>query len=320
MLYYPSLITFIVPLGFNTIMTFFILIRELSNNHDFYTWFRTYHNVAAIFTFCSIVDVDSLTMINSKLAGLAAFDAPISPSTEHWILLATIWNFIIEDTCQLIIQIIYIFLSVNYEIIPFLNLVSASLLWICIVLGRSYHLFLYFKNRRRDQRRKVFMAEYTNLNNNGGGDNNGNGNEVLDIRSVEYVLAPPLEEVSPATIRPPSWWLNTDQQYSSRNIIPNNGVAGDGGNNGGRQNVARSDYQPLERRSSLYIGSFDDENEIGVAGPSTVYNRRGDSDGISYEMIGSEHDNTNENIGIGGYERVYDADRTSQDLENNREI
>ena len=44
-------------------------------------------------------------MMNSKLASLAAFDAPISPTTENWIFRISIWNFIIEDTPQLIIQV-----------------------------------------------------------------------------------------------------------------------------------------------------------------------------------------------------------------------
>ncbi len=86
-------------------MTFFILIRELSINPNFYKWFRTYHNVAAIFTIFSTADVESLTMINSKLANLAAFDAPISKPAEKRILIVSIGNFVIEDTPQLIIQV-----------------------------------------------------------------------------------------------------------------------------------------------------------------------------------------------------------------------
>ncbi|GES93556.1 glycosyltransferase family 2 protein [Rhizophagus clarus] len=315
-LYYPSLLTFIIPLGFNTIITFFILIRELSNNKEFYAWFRTYHNVAAIFTFCSVVDVESLTMINSKLADLAAFDAPISLTTENWILTTCIWNFIIEDTPQLIIQIIYIFLSVNYEIIPFLNLITASLLWICILCGRSYHLFLYCQDRYIDRRLQNFTVEYTNINNGNNNNRNGNENEVFvdngvtEIRSVEYVLAPPLEEVSPATIRPPSWWLNTTgteyQKHNSRSVTPNSGVIDDESNGGERQNDTGSDYQLLERRSSLYNGVYIDDNDIGIAGPSTIYNRND-----------NEHDaNTSGSMSYSGYERIFDNGRTSRDFGN----
>ncbi|PKC03656.1 hypothetical protein RhiirA5_503297 [Rhizophagus irregularis] len=332
-LYFPSLLAFIIPLGFNTIITFFILIRELSNNKAFYTWFRTYHNVAAIFTFCSIVDVESLTMINSKLADLAAFDAPIHSSTETWILITCIWNFIIEDTPQLVIQILYIFLSVNYEIIPFLNLISASLLWICILCGRSYHLFLYYQKRRRN-RLENFVVEYTNLNNAGGINNrNGNDREVFvnngatEIRSVEYVLSPHLEEISPATIRPPSWWLNTGteyQQHNPRSVTPNNGVTDDVNNVGGeKQNVTKTNYQLLERRSSLYNGVYIDENEIGVAGPSTIYNRSGGGGSTSYETNnnnsnGHEDANKNGSMNYSGYERIFNNDRTSQDFGNGR--
>ncbi|PKK64047.1 hypothetical protein RhiirC2_116936 [Rhizophagus irregularis] len=203
-------------------------------------------------------------MINSKLADLAAFDAPIHSSTETWILITCIWN-----------------------------LISASLLWICILCGRSYHLFLYYQKRRRN-RLENFVVEYTNLNNAGGINNrNGNDREVFvnngatEIRSVEYVLSPHLEEISPATIRPPSWWLNT------------------------------------ERRSSLYNGVYIDENEIGVAGPSTIYNRSGGGGSISYETNsnnsnGHEDANKNGSMNYSGYERIFNNDRTSQDFGNGR--
>ncbi|CAG8650233.1 9457_t:CDS:10 [Funneliformis caledonium] len=276
-LYIPSLLTFIIPLGLNTLITFFILIRELSNNTRFYKWFRTYHNVAAIFTVCSIADVDSLTMINSKLAGLDAFDAPISPGTEKWIFIVSIWNFIIEDTPQLIIQIIYIIYSVNYSIIPFLNLVSASLLWICIFFGRSYHMFLRYQDRH---------------------------------------------QVYQTTIRTPSSWLSQERhQDNSRHVNSGVNVGVDGGsnnNNGGRRNNDVSEYQPLERRSSvpLYnssLGPFDDAMGIGVAGPSNNNRTRSGSGGISYELIGSEHGNTNTSASgnvNNGYERFYGNDKT----------
>jgi hypothetical protein len=205
---------------------------------------------------------------------------------------------------------IYIFLSVNYEIIPFLNLVSSSLLWICILCGRSYHMFLYCQNRRRNE----FVAEYTNLN------RNRNENEVFvdngatEIRSVEYVLAPPLEEVSPATIRPPSWWLNTGTEYQKHNqssVTPNNGVAGDESNVGERQNVPKTNYQLLERRSSLYNGVYIDDNDIGVAGPSTIRN-------IDSNNSEDENTNTNGSTSYGGYERIFNNNRTSQDFGNGR--
>ncbi|CAI2190893.1 3611_t:CDS:10, partial [Funneliformis geosporum] len=269
-LYIPSLLTFVIPLGLNTLFTFFIVIRELSNNTKFYKWFRTYHNVAAIFTVCSIGDVDSLTMINSKLAGLDAFDAPIAPYTEKRILIVSIWNFIIEDTPQLIIQIIYIIYSVNYTIIPFLNLVSASLLT----------------------------------------------DNTTEIRSVEYVLAPPEVVCHTTTIRTPSCWLSPEQAPDNSRHFNYNG-GGSNNNNGGGPNYNRSDYQPLERRSSVPVynsslGPFDDGMAIGVAGPSNNNRARSGSGGISYEMVSSEHSNTNASTGgyvNNGYERVYGNDK-----------
>ncbi|RIB00515.1 hypothetical protein C2G38_2147857 [Gigaspora rosea] len=141
-LFYPSLFCLIVPLGFNIMVSFFLLIHELSQQDQqdtaFYDWFRTYHNVAAISTLCSGIDIDILTLITSKLADSQLFKAPLSQSSKNCISRAGCFNFFIEDLPQLIIQICYVIWSVNYSIIPFINLVTSSLLFSCIVLGRIY--------------------------------------------------------------------------------------------------------------------------------------------------------------------------------------
>ena len=118
---------------------------------------------------------------------------------------------------------------------------SSSLLWISILCGFSYRSFLYWRERRRERRLEQFIVEYTDLNNGeGGGDNDGK-DDNSEIRSVEYVLTTPLEEVSPATIRPPSWWLDTGTSNQQGYMTSN--IEGEGNNIG--------DYETLERRSSL---------------------------------------------------------------------
>jgi len=185
-------------------------------------------------------------------------------------------------------------------------------------LGRSYHLFLRYRSDRQ-----IRSTEYANLNNEG---EDSNGSESLtdsapEVRSVEYVLTP-LEEITPATIRPPSWWLNPDSERQYNNS--NNGMVGNrsNNNNGVRQNNDQSDYQVLERRSSLHVynSPFDDDGiDIGVAGPSTNNRSRSGSGGIAYEIIDREHENTSMNVNRSvnnGYEMVYDDDRISEDLES----
>ncbi|CAG8613461.1 2087_t:CDS:2, partial [Gigaspora margarita] len=131
-----------IPLGFNIMVSFFLLIHELSQQDtSFYEWFRTYHNVAAISTLCSGIDIDILTLITSKLADSQLFKAPLSESSKHCISRAGCFNFFIEDLPQLVIQICYVIWSVNYGIIPFINLVTSALLFSCIVIGRIYKSF-----------------------------------------------------------------------------------------------------------------------------------------------------------------------------------
>ncbi|CAJ0845829.1 9574_t:CDS:2, partial [Entrophospora sp. SA101] len=80
------------------------LFAYRKHEDPFYGWYRKYHNVAAIFTFLAAIDVESLSMIDSKLGELDAFDAPISNGMESWIKWISAINFFIEDTPHLIIQ------------------------------------------------------------------------------------------------------------------------------------------------------------------------------------------------------------------------
>ena len=174
--------------------------------------------------------------------------------------------------------------------------------------------------------------KYANLNNSNGDNGIDGSDNNTEIRSVEYVsegVEPAM--IKPATIRAPAWWL-IDTEYSTRynnevngdngsnksngsdisdgsNGSESNGSNGSGSNgsngnnggngdsNGGRRHDVRSDIQTLERRSSLYdsiLEQFGDDNEIGIAGPSTIYSRtRSGGNGISYEMIGNEYGNIN---------------------------
>lgn len=136
-LYYPSWFCIIAPLVFNSIVSFLLFKHELSRqNTEFYEWFISHYNIATLFTIFSWIDIDILTLMNSKLADFSWFKAPLSNSSETWILRASCINLFIEDAPQLAIQTCYIIWSVNYEIIPFTNLVTSSLLFFCIIIGK----------------------------------------------------------------------------------------------------------------------------------------------------------------------------------------
>ncbi|CAG8551255.1 10539_t:CDS:10, partial [Acaulospora colombiana] len=112
MLFYPTLAFTIASIAFNTLIGFIVIIREITKNDRF-----------------------------AKLGGFRAFSAPLSNEAKRWIYWSSIVNLVIEDMPQLVIQIAYIILCVNYKIIPFLNLVTASLLFFVLVLGKLYQLY-----------------------------------------------------------------------------------------------------------------------------------------------------------------------------------
>nr|CAG8434842.1 939_t:CDS:10 [Entrophospora candida] len=253
LLFYFSLFTFIIPLVFNMLMVFYIIIKELSNNQPFYGWYRKYHNVAAIFTFLAAIDVESLSMIDSKLGELDAFDAPISNGMESWIKWINAINFFIEDTPHLIIQMVYINLSVNYEIIPFLNLLSSSLIVACIILN---HLFRWLSEFLTSDEYSTSTSSF-----NGSGSGSGAGlinhsRPMSEVMTVEYVLTPPEDIIMPATIRTPALWAIGDNSSSTHDAF-NNFVATN-------NNMNRSNYQRIKRTYDPNNIAIGEDNGVGV--------------------------------------------------------
>ncbi|CAJ0747652.1 949_t:CDS:10, partial [Entrophospora sp. SA101] len=103
-LFIPSIIILILSVTFNSISSIFIVIKEISNNQEFYEWFKKYVNILAIFTVISSTEVDTLLILSSKMAGLKPFSAPFSSNSLSLIFWCSLTNFFIEDIPQFIIQ------------------------------------------------------------------------------------------------------------------------------------------------------------------------------------------------------------------------
>jgi len=58
-----------------------------------------------MFTIISSTDIDTLSVLTSKLAGLKAFDAPLSDNAVSAIFWCNQVNFLLEDIPQFIIQV-----------------------------------------------------------------------------------------------------------------------------------------------------------------------------------------------------------------------
>ncbi|CAJ0840781.1 4918_t:CDS:10, partial [Entrophospora sp. SA101] len=138
-LFIPSIIILILSVTFNSISSIFIVIKEISNNQEFYEWFKKYVNILAIFTVISSTEVDTLLILSSKMAGLKPFSAPFSSNSLSLIFWCSLTNFFIEDIPQFIIQVIYINSIISYDIIPFLTLITSSVIIANNIITRLYN-------------------------------------------------------------------------------------------------------------------------------------------------------------------------------------
>ncbi|CAI2177307.1 14616_t:CDS:10 [Funneliformis geosporum] len=134
----PSILCLTIPIGFNSLVAFILLISEISTNKKFYGWFQAHSKPAAFLTILASTDVEAITLMSSELFGLQIFSAPLSKRSEIWIFWAGFCNIFIEDAPQLIIQILYRRLTVSYDIIPLLTLIMSSILLIINVIGHTY--------------------------------------------------------------------------------------------------------------------------------------------------------------------------------------
>jgi len=101
-----SIVFLVIPVIFNFIFSITIIIKEI-HRHDklFYEWFKKYTNIASIFTIFGALDVETLNILHSKIAGFEQLNAPMSDEALRWILRAGLITFVIEEIPQFIIQV-----------------------------------------------------------------------------------------------------------------------------------------------------------------------------------------------------------------------
>ncbi|CAG8537670.1 4026_t:CDS:10 [Acaulospora morrowiae] len=272
LLFYPTLVFMISSIAFNAMTSFFVIIREITYENYFAKWFRTYHNIAAIFSLSAAIDIESLTIIHSRLAGLRAFDAPLSKGAKRWIFWCGIINFMIEDTPQLIVQIVYVILCVNYQLIPFLNLMSASLLCSVMLLGNIYRFY------------EQITADNDNASNRGS-EKNALGTESTRTEgsmnqenegSEEHLIAPPEDVFSP-------WhYPRIPVTHTERSSIPLPPLAA----KEKRNFVDENEYQRGESSSRTKIQSSD---KVGVYYPKNIDNDGEQSQLLNMNNSGNEN-------------------------------
>ncbi|CAI2174672.1 3054_t:CDS:10, partial [Funneliformis geosporum] len=142
-LFIPSITFCAMPLAINFIMSIVMILREIKHNKGFYEWFKENTNMASLFTILASTDIGVLNILSSNVAGMALFNAPISNGTQSLIFLGGHIGFVIEDIPQFIIQVLYKNSTITYDIIPFLTLLTSSIVLVTSIVSRVYHLIVY---------------------------------------------------------------------------------------------------------------------------------------------------------------------------------
>ncbi|CAG8595015.1 12_t:CDS:2 [Diversispora eburnea] len=109
-----------------------------NKSKDFLYWFSQNEKLASVFTVLSSADIEALSILHSNIAGLKCFQAPISTKGKNRIFWASCLTVFVEDIPQLIIQLIYYYNVITYDIIPLLALVSSCLSLLINIIGKLF--------------------------------------------------------------------------------------------------------------------------------------------------------------------------------------
>jgi len=90
-------------------LAFNIFIFETKENPKFSDWLKENTKLVAIITLFSSGSVELLHLLDSNFAGFALFSAPFSSKTLYWIFWGEVFNILIGDLPQLLIQVNYNF-------------------------------------------------------------------------------------------------------------------------------------------------------------------------------------------------------------------
>ncbi|CAG8651341.1 11325_t:CDS:10 [Rhizophagus irregularis] len=148
-LFIPSIIFFVIPIIINFIMAAIIMLQEIKKNRDFYGWFKNNVDMASLFTILSGTNIEMLNILSSQVAGIILFNAPISEETQFDIFWGSFIGLFIGDIPRFIIQVFYIKLVVNYDIIPFLTLSTSSIILANNIITKIYHAIVHLYSKKR---------------------------------------------------------------------------------------------------------------------------------------------------------------------------
>ncbi|CAB5193391.1 unnamed protein product [Rhizophagus irregularis] len=148
-LFIPSIIFCVIPIIINFGMGVIIMLQEIKKNRYFYEWFKNNTNVASLFTVLSGTNLEMLNILSSQVAGIMFFNAPISKDTQFYIFWGCFIGLFIDDVPRFIIQVFYRKLVINYDIIPFLTLLTSSIILANNIISKIYHAIVHLYSKKR---------------------------------------------------------------------------------------------------------------------------------------------------------------------------
>ncbi|RIA86161.1 hypothetical protein C1645_878851 [Glomus cerebriforme] len=148
-LFIPSILFCVLPTITNFLISIVIILQEIKQNKYFYEWFKNNTNITALFTILAGADPEILSILSSQIAGITTFNAPISNKTQSYIFWANILGFFIKDIPQFIIQILYTNLTISYDIIPILTLLTSSTVLANNIISKMYHVIIQLRKKRK---------------------------------------------------------------------------------------------------------------------------------------------------------------------------
>ncbi|RIA94910.1 hypothetical protein C1645_803310 [Glomus cerebriforme] len=140
-LFFPSLLTLLVPAGFNLLFAFILMVQQAYSNKLFREWLHRNHAIAGGFTILTMINIEVFRVLTSNFLHLDVFKAPFSHSAKKWLFIAGLFNVIVEDIPQFVILILYFKgVGTNFTLIPLLTLVISFLSLLSTVINRVFEL------------------------------------------------------------------------------------------------------------------------------------------------------------------------------------
>ncbi|KAG9285249.1 hypothetical protein G9A89_002145 [Geosiphon pyriformis] len=118
-LYIPSVAILASTLGINFGLAFFITTWESHFNIDVYKR-----------QLLAAIDIEALSILSSRFAGLNFFSASYSETTKTWILWGSVLGLVMKAIPQFLVQVLYRKNVVTWDIIPLITLILSALLQI----------------------------------------------------------------------------------------------------------------------------------------------------------------------------------------------